>query len=297
MLNASLTAAQAATIGPITLGLAAGVVLLLLAVARRLKSRRPGGSQEGTSSSTTEGGASTLSGVLLASRPERDVQGTARTTAGAVLIHACMVALLVWATAMVGIEAETDEQVTVIELPPEAPPPPPPPVARVQEVAPPVEVAKGFQTLSVPDIVPPDIPPPQIGVKITEADYSGVGREGGRADGKEGAPPTDDLTVAPTFTPFTVAPELKNTEEVQRALVRSYPPLLRDAGIGGTVLMWFLIDETGKVVKTQVKESSGHQPRDEAAERVAEVMKFSPAINRDRRVIVWVALPIVFSTR
>jgi hypothetical protein len=43
-----------------------------------------------------------------------------------------------------------------------------------------------------------------------------------------------DLSAAPTFTPMTVRPELQNRADVQRALVRNYPPLLRDAGIGGS---------------------------------------------------------------
>jgi outer membrane biosynthesis protein TonB len=36
---------------------------------------------------------------------------------------------------------------------------------------------------------------------------------------------------------------------VQRALERNYPPLLRDAGIGGTPVVWFFIDENGRVLK------------------------------------------------
>ncbi|HSM59648.1 MAG TPA: hypothetical protein VK849_02575, partial [Longimicrobiales bacterium] len=44
-----------------------------------------------------------------------------------------------------------------------------------------------------------------------------------------------DLSAAPTFTPFTVAPSILNRDEVVRAMEREYPPLLRDAGIGGTV--------------------------------------------------------------
>src|SRR5690606_727683 len=44
-------------------------------------------------------------------------------------------------------------------------------------------------------------------------------------------PPTatpEDLSARPVPTPYTVAPELRNRAEVQRALVRFYPPLLRD---------------------------------------------------------------------
>jgi TonB family protein len=51
------------------------------------------------------------------------------------------------------------------------------------------------------------------------------------------------------------------------------------------------------VVRTQLSRSSGHPPLDEAALVVAATMRFSPAMNRDRPVPVWVEIPIVFSAR
>jgi outer membrane biosynthesis protein TonB len=45
-------------------------------------------------------------------------------------------------------------------------------------------------------------------------------------------------------------------EEETRA---NYPRTMRAAGLGGTVLLWFQIDERGKVLRTQVAESSGHE--------------------------------------
>jgi len=167
-----------------------------------------------------------------------------------------------------------------------------PPPATEAEVVP-----RGFQVLAIPDVVPPDIPPPSTGVEIREADYLGEGVEGGKATGEPVKVSTESVEAAPTFTPFTVAPVLKNAEEVQRALERYYPPLLRDAGIGGTVLVWFLIDESGKVIGTQVNTSSGYEELDQAALKVGGVMRFSPAYNRDQRVRVWVALPITFVVR
>jgi TonB family protein len=101
----------------------------------------------------------------------------------------------------------------------------------------------------------------------------------------------------PVFTPYTVAPRLVNTGEVQRALERRYPPLLRNAGIGGQVVVWFFIDETGRVVNNQIKNSSGYPTLDEAALMVAEMMRFEPALNRDQRVSVWVAIPLKFDTK
>ena len=99
------------------------------------------------------------------------------------------------------------------------------------------------------------------------------------------------------ITPFTVAPELKNREEVLQALEDAYPPLLRDAGIGGRTFVWLRIDETGTVRETRLKESSGHEALDQAALKVAERMRFTPALNRGERVAVWIALPIAFSTK
>lgn len=106
-----------------------------------------------------------------------------------------------------------------------------------------------------------------------------------------------DISAAPTFTPFTVAPSLQNLTEVQRALVREYPTVLRDAGIGGTVTVWFFIDEDGRVQQTRIDQSSGYEGLDQAALNVAQVYRFSPALNRENRVPVWVSLPITFQVR
>ena len=237
--------------------------------------------------------------TLVASKPPKEGGWAAGATS--VLLHVGLVALLLWATMAAGNEPE-EEQITLIEIPTaeeEAPPPPPPPPPPPMEETPPpmddIDVPQGFQTLDPPTIIPPDIPPPSVGQDFDASDYSGVGVEGGRADGNPDREVTvEDIDAAPRMTPFTVAPVLRNTEEVRRALVRFYPPLLRDAGIGGRVLLWFLIDEEGNVVRTQVKETSGHQGLDDAAGRVAELMEFSPAMNRDRRARVWVSIPIDF---
>lgn len=99
------------------------------------------------------------------------------------------------------------------------------------------------------------------------------------------------------FTPFTVAPTITNRAEVARALDREYPQLLKNAGIGGTVQVSFHIDQRGRVLETRVDGSSGHASLDAAAQNVADVMRFTPAMNRENAVAVWVTLPIVFEVR
>lgn len=104
-----------------------------------------------------------------------------------------------------------------------------------------------------------------------------------------------DLGDAPAFTPYTTAPELTNREAVASALEANYPPLLREAGIGGDALVWLFIDENGDVQKSLIKDGAGYEALDQAALRVAETMQFTPAMNRQQQVPVWVALPIRFT--
>ncbi len=113
-------------------------------------------------------------------------------------------------------------------------------------------------------------------------------------------PPTGsgvDVSNNPTFTPYEVKPELRNRAEFGRLIERRYPPMLRDAGIGGTVTLWVFIDESGTVRNTRVTNSSGYDQLDEAARAAMSEARFTPALNRDQRVPVWIQLPVTFQTR
>jgi len=103
-----------------------------------------------------------------------------------------------------------------------------------------------------------------------------------------------DLCAQPTFTPYDVAPEVRNVEEVRQALNREYPPVLRDAGIEGTVITWICITDTGDVANVLVNRPSGVPQLDEAGLRAARVFEFTPAINQGRNVAVWVSIPMTF---
>jgi periplasmic protein TonB len=170
------------------------------------------------------------------------------------------------------------DQLTAIELPPEIDIPPPP-----EQIARP----------ATPVVSAADIPD-DITIAPTTFESNPI----------ENLPPppsaaagSEDISRAPTFTPMTVRPELQNSADIQRALIRNYPPLLRDAGIGGTPVVWFFIDEDGRVLRTLLSKSSGYPALDEAAIAVANQMRFSPALNRDRKVQVWVEIPVVFTAR
>jgi protein TonB len=111
-----------------------------------------------------------------------------------------------------------------------------------------------------------------------------------------GPPPavvaTDD--DRPEFIPYTVAPRLRNREEVLALLRQVYPRALQNAGISGTVLLWIYVDDEGDVRDTRIAESSGYDGLDRAAQTVASAMHFTPAMNRDRVTAVWLEQPISF---
>ena len=192
----------------------------------------------------------------------------------ATVVHFVM--FMFWPTLTAEDVSFDSEELVAIELPPEIEIPPPP---------------QAISRPATPVIAAADISE-DITIAPTTFEDNPV---------EELPPPPDeeavDISAAPTFTPYTVRPDLMNESEVQRALEREYPPILRDAGIGGTVNVHFFIDEEGMVQRTLVAQTSGHASLDEAALRVANVFRFTPALNLDKIVPVWIAIPITFQTR
>ena len=92
-----------------------------------------------------------------------------------------------------------------------------------------------------------------------------------------------------------VKPVLSNTGDVGRALEQNYPPMLRDEGVGGSVILRFVIGRDGRVDTRSVEISESDDDQfSEAAARVAERMRFRPARVNGRPVKVMVELPITF---
>ena len=181
-----------------------------------------------------------------------------------------------WPTLTAEDVSFTSEELETIELPPEIEIPPPP--ARIARPATPV-----IATAAVDE---------DITIAPTTFEENPVE--------ELPPPPTEesvDISAAPVFTPMTVRPEIKNRDQVVREMMRAYPPILRDAGIGGQALVWFFISEEGRVLDKRIARTSGHEQLDEAALQVAGVYEFTPALNRDKVVKVWVQIPITFEVR
>ena len=228
---------------------------------------------------------------LLASKPE--AQGGAITTnVISFILHVVVIGALVQSS-IGGIPTIQEDEVTVMELTQELEAPPPPPPPPVDAPPPAADVSLEF---TVPDVIPAEIPPPGAVAITAENIYNDMLIAARDTTGNSSSAVVA-IGETPSFTPFTVAPTLRNRDEVGRALEREYPALLRDAGVGGRVDVWVRLDDKGAVQDVQVNASSGQPSLDEAALRVARVMEFTAAMNRDKQVPVWVSIPIQFQVR
>ena len=172
------------------------------------------------------------------------------------------------------VDGKTGDETEITVVPPQVRMPEPPP-----PINPPA--APAISDLAAPDMTLDPVTP-----------------EEWRQAALQPPPPAEDAgSVVPMVTPMDVAPRLLNSGAVQSALRSHYPPVLRDASIGGAVSVWFHIDEQGRVIETRIDRSSGYDLLDQAALALADEMEFSPAMNRDRRIPVWVALEIVFEVQ
>jgi TonB family protein len=90
-------------------------------------------------------------------------------------------------------------------------------------------------------------------------------------------------------------PRLLNGDQVVAAIEREYPPELRAQGIGGVVRLRLLVGTDGVPVQVAILDSSGNAELDQAARRVAPVLRFGPATDRDGNPVrVWASFPIAF---
>ena len=63
------------------------------------------------------------------------------------------------------------------------------------------------------------------------------------------------------------------------------------------MIIYVLVDRKGNVVDTKVIKSLGATGCDEAAISAIKSVKWKPAMQRDKPVKVWVAIPVIFKLK
>jgi len=98
-----------------------------------------------------------------------------------------------------------------------------------------------------------------------------------------------DLPKPGDFVAYSISPSPLNV------LRPVYPSICRTMGAEGKVTLHVLVDKGGQVAKVRVLKSSGNEALDEAAMEALRGSTFSPALQGDQPVAVWLSYPVVFS--
>ncbi|MEI6881173.1 MAG: energy transducer TonB [Bacteroidota bacterium] len=190
------------------------------------------------------------------------------------------------------------DDITKLEEPPpidknEPPPPPtepPPPLKSTVKFTPP-EIK--------PDEEVPDEPPPtQEDLKVVDA---GTKTEEGDPNGVDPSLSEDAGTgkVGPEILTFAEQmPEFPGGEEAMREYLGkniNYPPLARESGIEGKVILTFVVGTDGKITQIeQVGKKLGWGCDEEAARVVKSMPGWKPGKQNGKEVTVKYTLPISF---
>lgn len=191
---------------------------------------------------------------------------------------------------------EAEEEIVIVDLALPPPPPPPPPPAEeapepepTEEIEESTEIAEADAPEEVADDSAEDL---DLGLDAGDLASGGTGsftvsvpRVGGRRGGGGGGGGSllgEDMDSPPT-----------PVSKIQP----SYPASLLSKGIGGRVLVNCSVDETGKVVSTSIKKSSGNTELDKAAINAVTKWKFKPAQKAGRNMRATCVVPFNFEVK
>lgn len=102
---------------------------------------------------------------------------------------------------------------------------------------------------------------------------------------------TEVLPAENVFVPFEKAPVAFNFDSLRATL--KYPEIAKKLGIEGTVYLHILVDKEGRVRKVKIQKRV-YPALDQAALAFGRKLRFTPALQRDKPVAVWVSIPVTF---
>ncbi len=229
--------------------------------------------------------------TLVESRPQkRGLKGFLSSSFMSFAIHIGIIWGAVAATmksAAIVNELATDTNMVFLteqEPEPEEEPPPPPEIAILNP--PP----KGFQTLIAPIEIPTEIPPVNLNERFDPRDYTGIGVEGGIAEGVEGGTGPVDLEAVFVEAVVDEPPiRLSGPRPV-------YPPLLKDAQIEGYVITEVVIGIDGHPERDSFRIiESSNRAFERAARNAVLGSVYRPGRMRGQPVRVLVRQPLQFN--
>ena len=104
-----------------------------------------------------------------------------------------------------------------------------------------------------------------------------------------------DLSRVYETEELEVKPRLVNAGDVTRAVQSNFPPLLRDAGVGGTVLLRAIIEKDGRTSSVEVIRSEHNQLFSAPAAAVVRRMRFRPGTMAGAPLRARMEIPFTFT--
>ncbi len=167
---------------------------------------------------------------------------------------------------------------TVVLLTPEPKVPDPRPVQLAEPL-------RGFQTVVVPTVIPNTVPPLNLEEHFDPKDYTGVGVEGGRANG---VIPQEDVVYSEAV--------VEERPALLSAPPPPYPAILRQAGIQGRVVLAAIVDTLGRAEPGSIEILASANPAFDTPTRAwILAAQFRPARVHGQAVRVHVTLPVDYS--
>jgi len=175
--------------------------------------------------------------------------------------------------------------------PVEQPPPPPqraqikfvPPQIVKEEQAKPEETIANIDTLMKVDPGTKDVEGDPNAVLTIEED-TGTGNQPVEVRDE----PDPDVNA---FVAVEKEPQPVNIDDIKRRI--GYPPLAKEAGIQGKVIVRVLVGKDGKYVKHVILKSP-HKILADAVEKELPNLEFTPGIQAGKPIKVWVTIPFDF---
>ena len=260
---------------------------------------------------------------LLESKKSDKKGRSASGTILSVILHSLIIFLAVFATARAGtkVREKRETKVNFVAMKKNEPPPPPkkelpkpeppkqkkaPTPPKVVNVPMPKVVApappQGFKVVAPPVTVPTNLPAIDLSKAITnENDFSGKGVAGGSANGVKGGTGKEGDTGKEAGDahqgPYM---EFQVEKPVSRigGEAPQYPSQLKDSGVEGSVMVQFVVNESGRYESGTLKILSSSNAAFTAAVKDAlPRMKFSAAQIGGKKVQQLVQMPFQFNIK
>jgi len=217
---------------------------------------------------------------LIETKRRTDKKTLAGVGATSLALHTALIAGAVYATLSArpaDTAVRTDTTVVLLTAAQRQPTAPPP-----AQLA---EPLRGFQTVTVPTQLPTAVPKVDLQERFDPKDYSGIGVEGGRANG-----------VVPSGEEVYSEALVEERPALLSAPPALYPHLLREARIQGRVVLRAIVDTAGRVEPSSVEIATSPNPGFDvpAREWILRAL-FRPARLHGKAVRVHITQPLDYS--